>query len=109
MDPMNNKHLKNFVELLISRGLGLYGQKEMAKICYESGIALTDLNEIEWMTGKHEKAVQSLLVNYGTRNLPAKMTVMVLARKHNIPLPEKLTKKKRNKKQNLFKRIFKRK
>ncbi|GAB4308167.1 MAG: hypothetical protein Kow0069_06200 [Promethearchaeota archaeon] len=87
--------LKEFVELVVRRGLGLYGQEEMAKICYEAGIALTDANEVEWLEGDPEENVQKLLVEYGSRNLPARMTAIILARQHGIPVPEVLTKKKR--------------
>ncbi len=97
--------LKGFVDLLVLRGLGLYGQARMAKICYDSGIALTDKNEIEWMEADHPKSVHNLLVNYGSKNLPAKMTAIVLARQHNIPVPETLLAKKRNKRRrSIFKR-----
>lgn len=87
--------LKNFVSLMVQRGLGLYGQVEMAKICYESGIALTDKNEIDWLAENHTMAVEKLLINYGSRNLPAKMTAIVLARQHNIPVPSVLMEKKK--------------
>ena len=108
MDSLDNDALKTFVSNLVIRGLGLYGQEEMAKICYDSGIALTDLNEIEWMEKKPTEAVQELLVNYGTRNLPAKMTAIVLARKFKVPVPEALTQKKRNTRQKVKRKIIKR-
>ena len=102
---INDNKLKEFVDLLVLRGLGLYGQAKMATICYNSGIALTDKNEIEWMENDHPTSVQNLLLNYGSKNLPAKMTAIVLARQHNIPVPEALLAKKRNKRRrSIFKR-----
>ncbi|MHA1784555.1 MAG: hypothetical protein ACTSVY_02260 [Candidatus Helarchaeota archaeon] len=92
-----NVDLKSFVNLVIKRGLGLYGQEKMAKICYDSGIALTDKNEVEWLSDNHAENVKKLLENYGTQSLPAKMTAIVLARQHNIPVPESLLKKKKKK------------
>lgn len=97
MDHLDENGLKEFVDTLVVRGLGLYGQEEMAKICYESGVALTDKNEIEWMGDQYSGIVQKLLINYGSRNLPAKMTAIVLARKHGIPVPNELIEKPKKK------------
>ena len=102
--------LKEFVDLVIRRGLGLYGTKLMAEISYKSGIALTDQQEIEWMEEDHNQSVQKLLINYGSRNLPAKMTAIVLARRHSIPVPDELTQNKsKKKKKRFFSRFKKRK
>ena len=89
MDNLTEPQLKTFVDILVLRGLGLYGQAQMAKICYESGVALTDTNEIEWLESNHPTVVQKLLINYGSRNLPANMTAIVLARQHKIPRLDK--------------------
>ncbi|MHA1791618.1 MAG: hypothetical protein ACTSVI_03170 [Promethearchaeota archaeon] len=97
---LSDDELLDFIKLLVKRGLGLYGQDEMAKICYNSGIALTDQMEIDWLNDDHEGSVQKLLVSYGSRNLPAKMTAILLARKHQIPVPEALT--SRSKKRRRF-------
>ena len=96
---MDEEKLKSFVDVMVLRGLGLYGLTEMAKICYDSGIALTDTREID-----HEKCVEQLLINYGIRNLPAKMTAIVLARKNNIPVPAKLLEKKNKSRRRFFRR-----
>ncbi|UYP48686.1 hypothetical protein NEF87_004971 [Candidatus Lokiarchaeum ossiferum] len=104
MAYLNDQKLKEFVDLLVLRGLGLYGQEKMAEICYNSGIALTDKNEIEWMEDNHTVVVENLLVNYGSKNLPAKMTAIVLARQHAIPVPQVLLAKKRNRRRSIFKR-----
>lgn len=101
------KQLKEFVETLVVRGIGLYGQNEMAKICYDSGIGLLDDNQIEWMEENYEENVKKLIINYAGRNLPAKMTAIVLAKQHNIPVPDELTKKKKRKKTSWFRRILK--
>ncbi len=89
--------LKAFVDSLVERGLGLYGPPKMAQICYESGIGLTDQSEIDWIDDNHYESVQKLLVNYSGVNLVAKMTAIVLARRNNIPVPDKLLQKKKKK------------
>lgn len=109
MDSLDDGTLMTCVKSLVQRGLGLYGQTEMAQICYNSGIALTDLNEIDWLEENHGKSVEKFLINYGTRNLPAKMTVIIMARKYRIPIPEVLTeqnrgKRRRRKIKNFFKK-----
>lgn len=106
MADLDEKQLKDFVDLMVTRGLGLYGQELMAQICFNSGIALTDRNEIDWLEENHFDAVQNLLKNYGSRNLPAKMTAIVLARQHRIPVPDELLQKKRsNKRRGIFRRF----
>ena len=82
---------------MIHRGLGLYGQEVMAKIAYDSQIAVTDKNEIDWLTEDHDAAIEKLLINYGKRSLPAKMTAVVLAKRYNVPIPEILTAAKKGK------------
>ena len=101
MANINKEKLTEFVKTIVTRGLGLYGTEEMAKICYNSGIALTDKKEIDWLNEDYSKSVKTLLVNYGSRNLPAKMTAIVLARKNNFPVPKELLQQKR--KRRLFK------
>ncbi|MHA1733442.1 MAG: hypothetical protein ACTSU5_15955 [Promethearchaeota archaeon] len=96
MADLSEVELKAFVETVVRRGLGLYGQEEMAKMCYDAGIALTDDNKVEWLEpGDRGKQVQDLLLNYGSRNLPAKMTAIILARQHHVPVPPQLLKKKK--------------
>lgn len=87
---LNDDKLKTFVDLLVARGLGLYGSTKMGEICYDSGIGLTDQHEIDWIEEDHFTCVQSLLVNYSLVNLVSKMTAIVLARRNNIPVPDKL-------------------
>lgn len=84
-----------FLKALVERGLGIYGRDKMAQICHESQVALMDDNSLDWLTDDHEKALQNLLINYSRINLPARMTVMVLAKKHDIPVPEELGKGKK--------------
>ena len=90
MADISEQKLLDFVHLVVKRGLGLYGQEKMAKICFNSGIALTDTNEVDWLKENHANCVQTLLINYGSTNLPAKMTAIVLARKNQIPVPDEL-------------------
>jgi hypothetical protein len=104
---VEESRLQEFVSIMVTRGIGLYGRDEMARICYDSGIALLDDNRIEWLEeGDRNKLVQRLLINYGSKNLPAKMTAIVLARQNNIPVPEELLEKKK-KKTSWFKKILK--
>ncbi len=99
--------MEEFLRTLIKRGLGLYGREKMAKICYDSGIALMDDDTIDFLDENVTNAVNALLINYAKFNLPARMTVMVLAKKYGIPLPEELRRKK--KRRSRFLRLISRK
>lgn len=108
MAAVDESKLIQFVKVVVQRGLGLYGQTEMAKICYNSGIALTDKNEVDWLSNEgHQKIIEKLLINYGSKNLPAKMTAIVLARQHNIPVPNELLEKKKKRRSRWFSRTRK--
>ncbi len=95
-----------FTELLVQRGLGLYGRDRMAKICYESDVGLLDDDTISFLSDDKRAAMEKLIINYAKFNLVAKMTVMALAKQYEIEIPEEV-KKKRGKKSR-FARFFRR-
>jgi len=101
-----NDKLDRFAKLLVQRGMGLYGKKKMASICFESGIFLLDDDSISIPEEEKKSTVENLMVNYAKFNLVAKMTVMALARQYEIEIPEEI-KKKRSRKSR-FSRIFRR-
>ena len=106
MDVTTEKKEKEFVEVLVKRGLGIYGKEKMAKICYDSGIALLDDDSIDFIDDNIEEAIKKLLINYSKFNLVAKMTAVVLAKRYGIPIPPELQKKK--KKKSRLRRLFSR-
>ncbi len=92
---VNRDRIEEFTKTLVKRGLGLYGREQMAKICYDSGIALLDDDSIDFLDEDINAAVKKLIINYARFNLPAKMTAVVLAKNYGIPLPDELKSKKR--------------
>ena len=102
---MKPENIVQLTEILVSRGLGMYGHEMMQKICYDSGIALLDDDSIDWLQEDKEKSMNDFLINYSAMNLAAKMTAIVLAKKYEIPIPEQIKKKKRNSR---FQRILRR-
>ena len=102
---LNGNH-EQFIRTLIMRGLGIYGYKKMAEICEESGIALLPNGEFEVISdAPTDKILHDIILNYSKFNLAAKMTAMLLAKRHNVPIPPDLTKKKRLSR---IRRLFKR-
>ncbi|MFW9993227.1 MAG: hypothetical protein ACFFD4_14380 [Candidatus Odinarchaeota archaeon] len=99
---MNERNIDDFVKVLVSRGLGIYGREKMTRICHNSGLSLHGDNTVTWRSTDPKTALNRLIINYSRDNLPAKMTAVVLARKHGIPLPRELVKDKRRK--SLFRR-----
>lgn len=97
---MTPQQIDEFIQLLIMRGFGLYGDNKMMKICGESGLACRIDGSYEIKNKEElEETIEKLIINYAKFNLPAKMTAMVLAKKYNIPIPEELkaSKKKKSK------------
>lgn len=91
---LDSENYQTFIKEIIERGLGIYGKDKMAEICYNSKIGLLDDYTIDWLSDDNSEALNNLIVNYAEINLPAKMTIMVLAKKHGIPLPSSFTTKK---------------
>lgn len=95
---------KEFARLLIMRGFGLYGDKKMTKICSESEVSCKTDGSFHIEEQNIAIALNKLMINYAQFNLPAKMTVLVLAKKYGIPIPEEL-KSSKNKKSKYRQRI----
>ncbi len=98
--------IQELVDVLVARGLGLYGKEKMAEICYDSGVALLDDNSTDCLDDDMEGSLSKFLVNYARFNIAAKMTVMVLVKKFKILLPEELQRKKKRKSR--FRRLMER-
>ncbi len=98
--------IQELVDVLVARGLGLYGKEKMAKICSDSGVALLDDNSTDWLDDDIMGSLNKFLVNYAGFNIASRMTVMVLMKMVNIPLPEELQRKKKRKSR--FRRLLER-
>ncbi len=105
MDVTHKSKEEALAEILVKRGLGIYGREKMAKICYDSGIALLDDDSVDFIDDNKEEAIKKLLINYSKFNLVAKMTAVVMAKKYGVPIPPELQKKK---KKSRLRRIFSR-
>ena len=79
------------------RGFGLYGDKKMMKICSESEISCNTDGTFQIDDQKIDVILTRLMINYAKFNLPAKMTVIILAKKYGITIPKEL-KSSKNKK-----------
>ena len=87
---MNIEEATRFVQALIIRGLGIYGPQKMKTICIASDIDLNDDYNFEWQSEDIDESVKKLQINYAKVNLPARMTVVVLAKKFGIHVPEEV-------------------
>lgn len=87
---INQQGAMEFARLLIMRGFGLYGEKKMLKICGDSEITCRSDGSFDFNEEHTEEALTKLMLNYAKFNLPAKMTVLVLARKYGISIPKEL-------------------
>ncbi|MFX0092124.1 MAG: hypothetical protein ACFFBD_10220 [Candidatus Hodarchaeota archaeon] len=102
---MTRESQSDFLSALIQRGLGIYGKARMGQICQASKIRLLEEGGFEWLGSDHDQILQAFILNYSKLNVPAKMTALVLAKKHGIPLPEAFqAKKKRSRLRKLLKK-----
>ena len=106
MEVTEQVKTKNFINLLIQRGLGIYGHDKMSSICYDAGVLLLDDDSVQFGTDSIDVIRNKFLVNYAKFNLIAKMTVMALAKQYNMEVPDEIKKSKRKKSR--FRKIFKR-
>ena len=79
---------REFLDLLIKRGLGLYGKEKIDQILKQSKIELLTDGSVNWLNGNPSDSLQTLMRNYAALNVPAKMTAVVLAKRFDIPVPD---------------------
>ncbi|MCY3410603.1 MAG: hypothetical protein INQ03_03095 [Candidatus Heimdallarchaeota archaeon] len=94
MEIEQNK-IKNFINLLISRGLGIYGLNRMQSICKESHIELISQENLRYLSDDYAETLRLFMINYSKFNIVARMTVIALAKQYEIPVPSEVRKAKR--------------
>ena len=84
-------NIEQLVHTLVQRGLGIYGYKRMVEMCESAGVALLDDYTVDWLDDDHERALNRFLISYARQNPAARMTVLVLAKRHGVPIPVSYT------------------
>jgi len=67
----------------------------MVEMCESAGVALLDDYTVDWLDDDHERALNRFLISYARQNPAARMTVLVLAKRHGVPIPKELERKRR--------------
>lgn len=94
------------VNLLVKRGLGIYGKQKMKKIARDSGIELQEDDTTKWNNDDHNEVLHNFLMNYAEFNVAAKMTAMVMAKRFNVPVPKNLGKQKKSRIRRFIGKLF---
>ena len=81
-------------DILSRRGQTIYGRQVIVDLCANAGVSLvdsyTDLEEVD-----SEASLLVFAVNYAKLNPAAKLTVLTLARIHNVTIPKELLEKRK--------------
>ena len=81
-------------DILSRRGQTIYGRQVIVDLCANAGVSLmdsyTDLEEVD-----SEASLLVFAVNYAKINPAAKLTVLTLARIHNVTIPKELLEKRK--------------
>ncbi len=94
---LNREAMETLVLDLIQRGLGLYGRERMEEILKRSGISVLENGTSFWADDDKEDALNRFMINYSKFSIAARMTVLVFAKKHGIPLPMEMRSSKKRK------------
>ncbi|MHA2249047.1 MAG: hypothetical protein ACXAD7_01735 [Candidatus Kariarchaeaceae archaeon] len=88
---MNIEKSREFITALITRGFGIYGPDKMRQICEDSDIGLQ--NDLSFILQENDidRIINKLLINYSNVNLPARLSVVVLAKRYGINLPVEIS------------------
>ena len=103
---MDLSNAMEFSTLLVQRGMGMLGREKMVEICDKSNFLLLDDDTLDFKGSDVDNSIKSLIVNFSSRNLIAKMTATSLANKYNIPIPDEI--KSKRKKKSRLKRLLRR-
>jgi hypothetical protein len=79
-------------DILSRRGQTIYGRELIVNLCAKTGVSLMDsFSEEE----DSEASLLVFVVKYAKLNPAAKLTVLTLARMHNVTIPKELLEKRR--------------
>lgn len=84
-----------FLHDLVIRGLGIYGLNRISLIARSSGIVINDDNTISVPKETAIEALESFIQEYASLSRSARLTVILLAKKHGITLSGDLRIQKR--------------
>lgn len=80
-------------DILSRRGQTIYGRQTIVDLCSNAGVSLMDSFDLG--DEDSEASLLVFVVNYAKQNPAAKLSVMTLARMHNVTIPNELLEKKR--------------
>ena len=105
MEVVDEEKIRDYLNLLTQRGLGIYGHDKMASICRDAGLKLHDDDTLEFLSDEYDKIFKKFLINYAQFNIIAKMTVMAFAKQYGVIVPDEI--KNSQKKKSKFRKIEK--
>jgi hypothetical protein len=82
-------------DILSRRGQTIYGRQTIVDLCTNAGVSLMDSFASDIGEVDSEDSLLVFVVSYAKLNPAAKLSVMTLARMHNITIPPELLEKKR--------------
>ena len=94
-EPFSMEVAELFLHDLVIRGLGIYGLNRISLIARSSGIVINDDNTISVPKETAIEALESFIQEYASLSRSARLTVILLAKKHGITLSGDLRIQKR--------------
>ena len=86
--------LKELASLLVRRGQTIYGRDKIVEICGKSQVSLLDDYSGEFAKDDTKESLDDFLIRYSKLGPAALLTLLILSKQYNVPLPEQLTQKK---------------
>jgi hypothetical protein len=76
---------------LVTRGQAIYGTERMTRMCAASGIPLMDIPPDYWVKWQKVESLKRLMLEYSKLGAAAKLTLLILSMRLNIPIPKTIT------------------
>jgi len=95
----SERPIRKLAETLSRRGQTIYGRKVIVDLCAKTGVSL--LNVMDIGDTDSDESLQNFLVQYSKLSPAAKLTILILSKQYDVPLPEGFLGKKRGLKDRL--------
>jgi hypothetical protein len=89
----DDRPILKLAETLSRRGQTIYGRKMIVDLCSKTGVSLMDSLDIG--DPDSDQSLQNFLIGYSKLSPAAKLTIMILSKQYEVPLPEDLLGKKK--------------
>jgi len=91
LKPSGENPAEEMIFTLVTRGQAIYGTERITRICAAANIPLMDIPPDYWVDWQKNQSLQRLMIEYAKIGVAAKFTLLVLATRLGLTLPQSIT------------------